>query len=176
VTSAEPNKQTTSAEPNKQTTSAEPNKQAPSDVSRAPLDTARTDVQAELRSMRGASPHVEGSIVATTDGLVISHDLSQSETYGIEPEGVAALAAVNLGLSQRIADTASHGHLQETVVRGSFGQVITYPAGSRALLTVLVRAGADMEALHIRAREVAGRVADLLTDTWQDDAFRWRSP
>ena len=75
--------------------------------------------------MRACSPNctayahrlgqVEGSIVATTDGLVIAHDLGASETYGVEPDGVAALAAVSLGLSQRIADTASHGDLRETV-------------------------------------------------------------
>ena len=88
---------------------------------------------------------------------------------------MAALSAFNLGLSQRIADTASHGHLQETVVRGSFGQVVTYPAGGRALLTVLVRAGVDTEGLHLHARAVADRVGDLLSDAWQDDAATWRS-
>jgi hypothetical protein len=108
--------------------------------------------------------------------MVIAHDLGATETYGVEPEGVAALSAVNLGLSQRIADTASHGHLQQTVVRGSFGQVITYPAGSRALLTVLVKAGVDADGLHVLARQVADRVAELLTDSWQDDAATWRSP
>jgi uncharacterized protein len=107
---------------------------------------------------------------------VIAHDLGRSETYGIEPEGVAALSAVNLGLSQRIADTASHGHLRETVVRGAFGQVVTYPVGSRALLTVLVREGADSDELHACARVVADKVSDLLTDSWQDDAFTWHSP
>jgi uncharacterized protein len=147
-----------------------------SEVSRAPLDSARSEVLAELHAMRGDFTHIEGSIVATTDGLVIAHDLGQSETYGVEPEGVAALSAVNLGLSQRIADTASHGHLQETVVRGSFGQVNTYPVGGRALLTVLVRAGVDVDGLHTQARRVADRVADLLTDSWQDDAATWRSP
>ena len=147
-----------------------------SEVSRVPLDSSRSEVLAELRTLRGDIPHIEGSIVATTDGLVIAHDLGHSETYGVEPEGVAALSAVNLGLSQRIADTASHGHLQETVIRGSFGQVCTYPAGGRALLTVLVRVGADVEGLHLQARRVADRVADLLTDSWQDDAATWRSP
>jgi predicted regulator of Ras-like GTPase activity (Roadblock/LC7/MglB family) len=148
---------------------------APSEP-RAPLDSARSEVLAELQAMRADITHIEGSIVATTDGLVIAHDLGHSETYGVEPEGVAALSAVNLGLSQRIADTASHGHLRETVVRGSFGQVVTYPAGGRALLTVLVRAGVDIDGLHIHARRVADRVADLLTDSWQDDAATWHSP
>jgi len=147
-----------------------------SDVSRLPLDTARSDVLAQLQAMRADHAHIEGSIVATTDGLVIAHDLGHSETFGIEPEGVAALAAVNLGLSQRISDTASHGHLQETVVRGLYGHVVTYPAGGRALLTVLVRDGVDLEALHLQARRVADRVADMLSDSWMDDAATWSSP
>ena len=146
------------------------------DLGRVPLDTARDEVLAELHAMRSDIHQIEGSIVATTDGMVIAHDLGATETYGVEPEGVAALSAVNLGLSQRIADTASHGQLLETVVRGSFGQVATYPAGSRALLTVLVKAGAEVDGLHVIARRVADRVAELLSDAWQDDAYTWRSP
>jgi hypothetical protein len=140
------------------------------------LETARAEILPELRAMRDDIYQIEGSIVATTDGMVIAHDLGATETYGVEPEGVAALSAVNLGLSQRIADTASHGNLQETVVRGSFGQVLTYPAGSRALLTVLVKPDVNVEGLHRLARRVAERVAELLADSWEDDVASWRSP
>jgi predicted regulator of Ras-like GTPase activity (Roadblock/LC7/MglB family) len=127
-------------------------------------------VLAELRDLRTRAAEIEGSIVATTDGMVIAHDLGATETYGIEPEGVAALAAVNLGLSQRIADTASHGELQETVIRGSFGQVLTYAAGDRALLTVLVRSSADVAPLHTDARATASRIAGLLDDAGPNNA------
>jgi predicted regulator of Ras-like GTPase activity (Roadblock/LC7/MglB family) len=141
-----------------------------------PSSTTYHEVLAELHGLRTRRSDVEGSIVATTDGMVIAHDLSGTETYGIEPEGVAALAAVNLGLSQRIADTASHGDLLETVIRGSLGVVITYAAGDRALLTVLVRPSEDLTAIHHDARGVAAHVAELLTDAWADDAATWRSP
>jgi uncharacterized protein len=137
--------------------------------------TTRADVLAELHGLRGRVSTIEGSVVATTDGLVIAHDLGASETYGVEPEGVAALSAVNLGLSQRIVDSASHGELQETVIRGAFGQTVTYAAGERALLTILVRPGVDLAPLHDDARGVAGRVATLLADSWQDDAATWRA-
>jgi predicted regulator of Ras-like GTPase activity (Roadblock/LC7/MglB family) len=134
----------------------------------------RAEVLSELRGLRARLAHVEGSVVATTDGMVIAHDLGASETYGVEPEGVAALSAVNLGLSQRIVDTASHGDLQETIIRGAFGQVVTYAAGERALLTVLIRSTADLGGLHAVAREVAGRVATLLTGAWESDAATWQ--
>jgi uncharacterized protein len=136
----------------------------------------RAEVLSELRGLRARVDNIEGSVVATTDGMVIAHDLGASETYGVEPEGVAALSAVNLGLSQRIADTASHGDLQETVIRGAFGQVVTYTAGDRALLTILVRSSAELGPLHRHARQVAERVAFLLADTWEDDAATWQSP
>lgn len=140
------------------------------------IETARIEVLAELHGLRAHLATIEGSVVATTDGLVIAHDIGVSEAYGAEPEGVAALAAVNLGLSQRITDTATHGELRETVIRGTLGQVVTYAAGERALLTVLVRSTGDLAALHEHARLVADRVAVLLSDAWQDDAATWHAP
>jgi uncharacterized protein len=145
-------------------------------VSMEATETTRTEVLAELHGLRAHLDTIEGSIVATTDGLVIAHDIGASEAYGAEPESVAALAAVNLGLSQRITDTATHGELRETVITGALGQVVTYAAGERALLTVLVRSTGGLDSLHEHARRVAGRVAILLTDTWQDDAASWSGP
>jgi predicted regulator of Ras-like GTPase activity (Roadblock/LC7/MglB family) len=139
-------------------------------------ETVRNQVLTELLDLRTAMADIEGSVVATTDGMVVAHDLGAAETYGIEPEGVAALAAVNLGLSRRIADSASHGDLTETVIRGAFGQVVTYAVGDRALLTVMVRARDDLSALHRRARQVAERLAGLLADAWADDAATWHTP
>lgn len=124
----------------------------------------RDAVRDELHRLRESVEHLDGSIVASTDGLVIAHDIAGTEAYGVQPEGVAALAAVNLGLSQRISDTANHGALQETVIRGRFGQVVTYAAGDRALLTVIVPGLDDLEALHAAARACAARVADMLED------------
>jgi predicted regulator of Ras-like GTPase activity (Roadblock/LC7/MglB family) len=131
------------------------------------------DLLVHLRNLRDRRDEVEGSVVATTDGMVIAHDLGATETYGIEPAGVAALAAVSLGISQRIADTASHGDLRETVISGSFGQVVTYPAGDRALLTVLVNTTGELGSLHLDARAVATRIALVVTHAWPDLAPSW---
>jgi uncharacterized protein len=126
------------------------------------IEAAREAVLDELRRLRGLVEHLEGSIVASTDGLVIAHDIATSESYGVEPEGVAALSAVNLGLSQRVSDTANHGRLRETVIRGTFGQVATYAAGPRALLTVIVGDQGELTRLHEIARVAATQVAALL--------------
>ena len=53
---------------------------------------------------------------------------------------------------------------------------MTYAAGDRALLTVLVRSSAELGSLRPAAREVADRVALLLAGAWEDDAATWQSP
>lgn len=136
---------------------------------------ARTEVLAELHRIRRDLPDIDGSVVATTDGLVIAHDLGSAETYGVQPEGVAALAAVSLGLSLRITDTANHGELRDMVIRGTLGQVVTYSAGDRALLTIIVRSSGDLAPLHSYVEGVLRRLGELLDDNWQDDAATWHS-
>jgi predicted regulator of Ras-like GTPase activity (Roadblock/LC7/MglB family) len=107
--------------------------------------------------------------------MVIAHDLGSSESYGVQPEAVAALAAVSMGLSQRISDTANHGELHDLAIRGSLGQVVSYPAGERALLTIIVRNTGDLSPLQVHAARVVRRLIELLDDNWQDDAATWTS-
>ena len=138
--------------------------------------SARTAILTELHGLRASIADIQGSVLATTDGLVLVHDLGDAETFGVEPEGVAALAAVNLGLSQRIADTASHGDLVQTVIRGTFGQVITCAVSDRALMSVLVRRPDEVAGLGQAITAVGDRIAPLVLDLWQDDAAHWRAP
>jgi uncharacterized protein len=136
----------------------------------------RASVLATLHSLREQFEPVQGSIVASTDGLVLAHDLGGAETFGTEPSGVAALCAVNLGLSQRVTDTASYGSLRHAVIRGAFGQVITCAAGDRALLTVLVGTPDEVVGLADSISRVAEDLTDLLIEVWDDDAANWHAP
>jgi predicted regulator of Ras-like GTPase activity (Roadblock/LC7/MglB family) len=137
--------------------------------------TLRTEVLAELHRLREDLADVDGSLVATTDGMVIAHALGRSESYGVQPESVAALAAVSMGLSQRITDSANHGDLHDLSIRGSLGQVVSFPAGDRALLTIIVRSTGDLTPIQARAERVVRRLIELLDDNWQDDAATWTS-
>jgi predicted regulator of Ras-like GTPase activity (Roadblock/LC7/MglB family) len=115
------------------------------------------DVLAEIRGLRDRVRHVAGSLVASVDGRLVAHD-----THGIEPDGMAALSAAVLGLSQRLIQTVGPGHFAETVTRGTHGYVATYAAGPRAVLTVVTGEETNIGRLHLEARQVANRLADLL--------------
>ncbi|WP_328822598.1 roadblock/LC7 domain-containing protein [Micromonospora rubida] len=110
----------------------------------------------ELWGLRRRRPEVAGTVLAGTDGLLISSDLPTTDATHL-----AALAAASFGLGNRVADTVRHGEFQETMVRTARGCVVTYPAGRHALLTLITAAGADLETLHAEAREVADRTGSV---------------
>ncbi|MFI6272622.1 roadblock/LC7 domain-containing protein [Micromonospora zamorensis] len=119
---------------------------------------ADTVVGTELRGLRRRRPEIAGTVLAGTDGLLISSDLPNTDATHL-----AALAAASFGLGHRVADTVQCGEFRESVVCTTAGCVVTYPAGRTALLTlVTVSPAEDLEALHEEARVVARRAGSVL--------------
>ncbi|WP_460725603.1 roadblock/LC7 domain-containing protein [Nocardia heshunensis] len=112
----------------------------------------------ELKALRDRVPQLIGTLVASTDGLLIAHDLPPN----IEPAGMAALTAAQLSLSHRLAATANGGGFHEVVVHGEGGDVVIYAVGWTASLTVLTGPGANIGRLHLESRPAARTIADQL--------------
>jgi predicted regulator of Ras-like GTPase activity (Roadblock/LC7/MglB family) len=111
----------------------------------------------ELDRLRGRVPELAGSVLATTDGLVVAHD-----AHGIEPDGLAALAAAHLALARRFAHAVNHGELRESVVECDRGYITTYTAGPNALLTVVTSGEANLAMVHLEARRAVRRLVKIL--------------
>lgn len=116
-----------------------------------------TDVLDELRRLRTRVPRLTGSLAATVDGLVLAHDVPDTE-----PEGLAALTAAALGVAHRMTDAAARGDFRELLVRGSGGYVATYAAGTTAVLTLLAEDRVNVGRLHLEGRRGGARIADLV--------------
>ncbi|MBW8482582.1 roadblock/LC7 domain-containing protein [Actinomadura sp. PM05-2] len=115
-------------------------------------------VMAELKALRDRIADLVGSLVASSDGMVIACDLPDR----VEPAGMAALTASELALSYRLAATAHGGSFHEVVVRGTEGYVVIYSAGRAASLTVLAGSGVNVGRLHLESRPVARSIAGHL--------------
>ncbi|MCM0679174.1 roadblock/LC7 domain-containing protein, partial [Micromonospora phytophila] len=118
---------------------------------------ADTVMGTELRGLRRRRPEVAGTVLAGTDGLLISSDLPATDATHL-----AALAAASFGLGHRVADTVRQGEFRESVVHTAAGAVVTYPAGRNALLKLVADGAADLAALHDDARAVARRTGSVL--------------
>jgi predicted regulator of Ras-like GTPase activity (Roadblock/LC7/MglB family) len=111
----------------------------------------------ELDRLRGRMPELSGSVLATTDGLVVAHD-----AHDIEPDSLAALAAAHLALARRFAHAVNHGDLREAVVECDRGYITTYTAGPNALLTLVTSGDANLAMVHLEARRCVRRLVRIL--------------
>src|SRR3954467_9563342 len=111
----------------------------------------------ELDRLRGRLPELSGSVLATTDGLVIAHD-----AHDIEPDSLAALAAAHLALARRFAHAVNHGGLRESVVECDRGYITSYTAGPNALLTLVTSGDANLAMVHLEARRCVRRLVKIL--------------
>jgi|SRR5579875_1168146 len=130
---------------------------------KAPVEErART----ELRRIRENVAGVHGSLAATSDGLLVAHDLP-----GLEPTQIAALVATTLALGSRVTLATGRGEFRETVTRGSDGYLAVYAAGSTAIVAVVGTTGMNVAMLHYQVREVIERIAE-----YSASFARWASP
>ncbi|MEU6219537.1 roadblock/LC7 domain-containing protein [Streptomyces sp. NPDC047022] len=121
------------------------------------------DHNALAREMRGLREQVTGitdTAVAASDGLLIAADTAS----GIDPEGLAALAAAGLGLARRTAEATARGALRGAVAYGSDGCAAFYAVGDTALMVVLGDEGVDVDRMHRTIQPTIDRIGSILTE------------
>ena len=123
-------------------------------------------VRAELQTIRDKVAGVHGSLAATSDGLLVAHDLPD-----LEPAEIAALAATTQALASRTTAATGCGQFRETVARGSEGYLAVYPAGERAIVAIIGTSTLNVGMLRYQVRDVVERV------TAQSPEFgNWAAP
>lgn len=125
------------------------------------LRTSEMSKQQELArvtyGIRRSIPELHGVMIASTDGLPISHDFQETEA-----ERVAAMAATALGLGTRITEHTNLGSLHETVVRGDHGYLVVYSAGENAILVIAGPITSNLGLMRIEARAASAVVSQVL--------------
>jgi len=117
-------------------------------------------VRVELELIRTNVAGVRGSLAATSDGLVVAHDLPDTE-----PTQVAALAAATLSLASRATLATGCGNFREAVARGSDGYLAVYAAGGSTIVAVVGSSRLNVGMLQYRAREFLDRIAAVSAPT-----------
>ncbi len=111
-------------------------------------------VHAELRLIRQHVTGILGSLVATTDGLLVSHDLPD-----VEPTELAALVATSRAVATATMAATGRGHFREAVTRGSSGYVAVYAAGQAAVVAVIGSGELNAGLLQFQTRDIVQRIA-----------------
>ena len=116
----------------------------------------------ELRLIRSNVPGVRGSVTATTDGLLLAHDV-----HGLEPTQIAALVAATHAVAVRASLSTECGQLKEVITRGTDGYLAVYGAersGAPVIVAVLGTSELNVAMLNFRARTMIERIAEQSAD------------
>jgi uncharacterized protein len=125
--------------------------------------TAHERVYAELHALRAAITGIDGSLVATSDGLLVAHDVPE-----FEPTRLAALVSAALSLSRQAVRETGRGEFREAIARGTAGYLMVYAAGASAVLAILGDAQVNVGMVQYQARPAIERIT-----AYSADFARW---
>jgi uncharacterized protein len=125
-----------------------------------PRDPALAEqIGRELTLIRQRVPGVRGSVAATSDGILIAHDV-----HDLEPTQIAALVAAMHAVAVRAALSTESGQLKDVITRGSDGYLAVYAAGRAAIVAVLGTTELNIAILNYQIRTIIDRVAEHLSN------------
>jgi predicted regulator of Ras-like GTPase activity (Roadblock/LC7/MglB family) len=101
---------------------------------------------------------VQGVLLASSDGLALSHNLPAN----VDPTRIAAMAATAIGLGKRISATLTLGTYDESIVKANDGALYLYSAGQAAVLAVMAGAGANTGLINLESRRAAKDLDHIL--------------
>ncbi len=116
------------------------------------------DLNQILSNLRTSVPEIRGTLVASTDGMIIASNMASGD-----PSRMAAMVATALGLGKKICETFGGGTLSETSVSGNEGQAFIYSAGQKGVLGVIVASGANVGLIHLECRDAVKKITSLLS-------------
>lgn len=111
-------------------------------------------IRTELTSIKDNVAGVHGSVMATSDGLLVTHDVPD-----LEPSQVAALAATTHALAFRATLATGRGQFCETLTRGTHGYLAVYAIGDGAIVAIIGSPQLNVGMLQYHVREVIERLA-----------------
>ncbi len=120
---------------------------------------ARDFVHAELRTLRETITGIDGSLVATSDGLLIAHDIPDQE-----PARLAALVSTTLSLARQAVRETGRGEFREALARGTAGYLMVYAAGGNAVVAIIGDAQLNVGVMQYQAREAIERITARSAD------------
>jgi len=111
-------------------------------------------ISEELEGIGRNVPGVRGSVTASSDGLLITHNVR-----GLEPTQIAALVSAMHAVAARACASTQCGQFKEVITHGSEGYLAVYAAGS-VVVAILGTTDLNLAMLNYQARGMIERIAE----------------
>lgn len=111
-----------------------------------------------LDKLRRIDPDIEGTAVATSEGLVVASSL----TGGLEEDKLSAVCAAVNTATQRTAQEFDKGRPTEMLIRTPKGYILVMQAGVTSLLVAVTRDTPSLGLILLDMRKVSKEIGPIL--------------
>ncbi|MHA1276361.1 MAG: roadblock/LC7 domain-containing protein [Candidatus Helarchaeota archaeon] len=117
-------------------------------------------LQEFLKDLEAEVPEIEASSVVAMEGFPIASALPNH----IDEVRVAAMTASILNIGERTAVEFNKGELNQVIIKGADGYIISMAAGENAVLTVCTNQDARLGYLLLYMKRTAEKIANYLAN------------
>jgi predicted regulator of Ras-like GTPase activity (Roadblock/LC7/MglB family) len=118
-----------------------------------------TQIDELLRALRQTTQGLIGSVVASSDGLVIAADL----TKAVDEERFGAMAATILALGERTTSDFDHGQLKRILIEGNHGFMVVMSVSKKATLCTAAQSGAKLGMVFYQMEQTAEAIRKMMS-------------
>jgi predicted regulator of Ras-like GTPase activity (Roadblock/LC7/MglB family) len=120
--------------------------------------TSRETLKSLLEDLVKDVPQIEAVAVVSIEGLPIVSFLPQK----IDELRVAAMTAAMLSMGENASTELGKGTLQEILVAGGAGYIITVAAGPNAVITTSAKKTVELGYIYIHLKRIAKKIEERL--------------
>ncbi|TKJ39886.1 hypothetical protein CEE36_10170 [candidate division TA06 bacterium B3_TA06] len=111
-----------------------------------------------LERLRTMDTDIQGTAVATNEGLVIASSLAAN----LDEERLSAICAAAATVTSRTAEEFDKGEPTEVHIRAPKGYILIMRSGASALLVAITHHGANLGLILLDMRRAAREIASVL--------------
>jgi predicted regulator of Ras-like GTPase activity (Roadblock/LC7/MglB family) len=111
-----------------------------------------------LKDLESSIPEIEAAAIVSAEGLPIASALPRD----VDEARVAAMTAAMLSLGERAAAELMKGELEQVMIRGTEGYLISMAAGENAVLTVSASKNVKLGLIFLDMKRTVAKIVKEL--------------
>ncbi len=114
-------------------------------------------INAVLQNLKDSNSSIDGAALVTSDGLMISSNLSKN----MDEDRISAMSAALLSLSERAVEELEKGVPEQVTIKGDNGYIILTSASQEAVLTVTTSKSAKLGLIYLDVKKSAKQLMEI---------------
>jgi hypothetical protein len=117
-----------------------------------------------LNELNGTSDGILASSVFSNDGLTLASAFPEAQALDLNEDNIGAMSSGLMALGRNALGDLAHDGVEQVLITGKTGSMLMTQAGSRAILTVMMKPETEAGSVFPEVRRIADVIGMLVSD------------